>query len=442
MKNNLFSTIILAAGSGTRMKASLPKVLHRIGGQTMIGHLLDTLHHLGSQSTCLVTAPGMEEVRDSFPGLEHSIQEKPLGTAHAVLAATSFIEMHKQDLLVLYGDVPLVTPNTLKKVISKGTQHEVVLLAMEVEEENAYGRVLLTAQGNVEEIVETKDCTPAQCHITLCSSGIFFLRHEVALPLLRQIKNENAQKEFYLPDIVRLAQKAGYSVGLETGVLEELQGINSQAELARAEKIFQKRKREEFLATGVTFLDPETVYMSYDTKIAPNVFIEPNVFMGPGVVLREGVKIKAFSHLEGAEILENAVVGPFARVRPGTLIGKKSKVGNFVEIKKSTIGEDTKISHLSYIGDAIVGEKVNVGAGTITCNYDGYQKHKTVIEEGVFVGSNTALVAPVTLGKESMIGAGSVITQDVPERDIAVARAPQKNIRDGSKRFRARYSKK
>lgn len=442
MKNNIFSTIILAAGSGTRMKASLPKVLHRIGGQTMIGHLLDTLHHLGSNSTCLVTAPGMEAVRTSFLNLEHAIQEKALGTAHAVLAATSFIETRAQDLLILYGDVPLVTEEALRRVIAKGQHHEAVLLAMEVPEDNAYGRVVLTSQGDVQEVVEAKDCTPDQRCLTLCNSGIFFLRHKVALPLLRQIKNDNAQKEFYLTDIVKLARQEGYSVGLETGSLEELQGINSQAELARAEKTFQKRKRQDFLNNGVTLLDPETVYTSYDTKIAADVVIEPNVFMGPGVILRAGVQIKAFSHLEGVEISDNAVVGPFARLRPGTFIGKKSKIGNFVEVKKSTLGTNTKVSHLSYVGDATLGDHVNIGAGTITCNYDGYEKHATIIEDGVFVGSNTALVAPVTIGKESMIGAGSVITQDVPDGDIAVGRAPQKNIRDGSKRFRARHSKK
>jgi len=241
---------------------------------------------------------------------------------------------------------------------------------------------------------------------------------------------------------VRLARQSDHSVGLEVGELEELQGVNSQAELARAEQTFQKRKRKEFLDQGVSMIDPESVYLSFDTVLARDVVLEPHVFFGPDVSLEEGVQVKAFSHLEGVRAEKGVIIGPFARLRPGTVLGEKSKIGNFVEVKKSTLGAHAKVSHLSYIGDASLGDKVNIGAGTITCNYDGYKKHKTVIEEGVFVGSNTALVAPVVLGKESMIGAGSVITQDVPADDIAVARAPQKNIRDGSKRFRSRHSKK
>ncbi|HCI48895.1 MAG: UDP-N-acetylglucosamine diphosphorylase/glucosamine-1-phosphate N-acetyltransferase [Alphaproteobacteria bacterium RIFCSPLOWO2_01_FULL_45_8] len=442
MKTNLFSTIILAAGSGTRMHAALPKVLHRIGGQSMIAHLVETLKKLHCRNTCLVTAPGMERVRDSFPALDHAIQDHPLGTAHAVLAAEKEISSYKTDILILYGDVPLITEQTLQRIIKKGQDHDVVMLGMQVQEENAYGRVLVNASGQVEEVVEAVDCTPEQRKVTLCSSGIFLIRHKVVLPLLKKIGNKNQQKEFYLPDIVKIARQEGYSVVVEEGALSELQGINTQGELARAEKTFQTRKRKEFLEKGVTLLDPDSVYFSYDTEITPDVLIEPNVFMGPGVTLEAGVEIKAFSHLEGAHVRQGAVVGPFARLRPGTVVGKKCKVGNFVEIKKSILGTEAKVSHLTYIGDAELGNRVNIGAGTITCNYDGYSKHKTVIKDGVFVGSNTALVAPITLGKDAMIGAGSVITDDVPAGDIALSRAPQKNIRGASTKFRSKHSKK
>ena len=424
------------------MHASLPKVLHRIGGQTMVGHLLDTLKTLDCPSVCLVTAPGMDRVREAVAHVDHAIQEKPLGTGHAVLAAEKQIRVYEKDILILYGDVPLITQETLKKVIEKGKSHEVVVLGMQVTENNAYGRIVLDALGHVEEIIETKDCTAQQKQITLCNSGIFFIRHGVALPLLKKIQNTNEQKEFYLTDVVKLARQAGYSVGLEEGSVEELQGINTQGELARAEQTFQNRKRKQFLDLGVTMIDPHTVYLSYDTELSKDVLIEPNVVMAPGVKVHPGVTLKAFSHLEGAEIHSGSVVGPFARLRPGTVVGEKCKIGNFVEIKKSTLGADTKVSHLTYIGDAKLGEGVNIGAGTITCNYDGYNKHKTIIEDGVFVGSNSALVAPLTIGKDAMIGAGSVITQDVPSGDISLSRTPQKNIRDASHKFHLKHSKK
>lgn len=442
MKNSLFSTIILAAGSGTRMHATLPKVLHRIGGQTMVGHLLDTLKTMNCHSVCLVTAPGMDRVREAVAHVDHAIQAQPLGTAHAVLAAEKQITAYKQDILILYGDVPLITAETLQKVIEKGKSHEVVVLGMQVTETNAYGRIVLDAEGQVKEVVEVKDCTPQQRDITLCNSGIFFIQHAVALPLLKKIQNNNQQKEFYLTDVVKLARQEGYSVGLEEGSVEELQGVNTQAELAWAEDTFQTRKRKEFLEKGVTMIDPRTVYMSYDTNISKDVLIEPHVVMGTGVTVHPGVTLKAFSYLEGAVVQSGSVIGPFARLRPGTVVGEQCKIGNFVEIKKSSLGPDTKVSHLTYIGDAELGEGVNIGAGTITCNYDGYNKHKTIIKDGVFVGSNTALVAPLTVGKDAMIGAGSVITQDVPAGDIALSRTPQKNIRDASIKFHSKHSKK
>ncbi len=441
MKNNLFSTIILAAGGGTRMRASLPKVLHRIGGQTMIAHLLETLEKINCHSVCLVTAPSMEKVRQAVSGVDHAIQEQPFGTAHAVLAAEDFIAKSKKDILILYGDVPLITAETIEKVLAKGKAHDIVMLGMQVIGPHAYGRMVVE-KDEVMEVIDAADCTPQQLKIDLCWAGILYIRHPVMLPFLKKIQNKNAQKEFYLTDIVKIARAAGCSVGVEKGALEELQGINTQAELARAEKIFQKRKRSELLEKGVTLIDPETVYVSYDTEIDKDVLIEPNVFMGLGVSVHAGAHIKAFSHLEGSVIHSGAVVGPFARLRPGTVVGEKCKIGNFVEIKKSVLGADTKVSHLTYLGDAELGKSVNIGAGTITCNYDGYHKHKTVIKDGVFVGSNTSLIAPVTLEKESMTGAGSVITQDVPAGDIAISRASQKNIRDASKRFHSKHSKK
>ncbi|MFN7662266.1 MAG: bifunctional UDP-N-acetylglucosamine diphosphorylase/glucosamine-1-phosphate N-acetyltransferase GlmU [Alphaproteobacteria bacterium] len=442
MNHKSFSAIILAAGNGIRMRSSLPKVLHPIGGQPMIKHLLGTLDQLHCSSVCMVTAPHMDTVRAAVEHVSHAIQTHPLGTAHAVLAAEQFITQQEKDILILFGDVPLIKADTLQRVLDKRKSHEVVLLGMEVSEENSYGRIMLNAQGQVEEVIEKRDCSPEQLKVTLCNSGIFFIRHQVALPLLKKISNHNDQKEFYLTDVVKLAREAGYAVGLETGQVDELQGINTQGELAKAEKVFQDRKRHEFLEKGVTLQNPDSLYVSYDTHIEPDVTIEPHVVMGPGVRVHSGAQIRAFSYLEGVTVGPSAVVGPFARMRPGTVVGEKCKIGNFVEIKKSTLGAGTKVSHLTYIGDAELGEGVNIGAGTITCNYDGYNKHQTVIEDGVFVGSNTALVAPLTVGKDAMIGAGSVVTQDVPAGDIAISRSAQKNIRQASTRFHSRHSKK
>jgi len=442
MKQNIFSSIVLAAGSGSRMRSSTPKVLHKVGGETLIGHVLTTLKKAGSQSICLVTAPGMDLVRDSLSSIDHAIQETPLGTAHAVLAAEKQIASYKNNILILCGDTPLITEETVSCVLKKGQDHDVVILGMHDYSENSYGRIITDEKGSVEKIIEVRDCGEEDLKITLCNSGILLVRHEIALSLLKKIENKNTKKEFYLTDLIKIARKEGLSVGVVEGDVEELQGINTQAELAEAEASFQKRKKKELLEKGVTFMDPKTVYLSHDTQISSDVLIEPHVFIGAGVTLHSGVHIRAFSYLEGAIVHENSVIGPFARIRPETVVGEKCKIGNFVEIKKTTLGENTKVSHLTYLGDAVLGDSVNVGAGTITCNYDGYLKHKTVIEDHVFVGSNTALVAPVTLEKGSMIGAGSVITKDVKQGEIALSRPSQKNIRDGSKRFHSKYSKK
>ncbi|MDC0348857.1 bifunctional UDP-N-acetylglucosamine diphosphorylase/glucosamine-1-phosphate N-acetyltransferase GlmU [Alphaproteobacteria bacterium] len=442
MKQNIFSSIVLAAGSGSRMRSSTPKVLHKVGGETLIGHVLTTLKKAGAESICLVTSPDMGLVRNSLPSIDHAIQETPLGTAHAVLAAEKKISSYKNNILVLCGDAPLITEETIKSVLKKGQDHDVVILGMHTSSKNSYGRIITDEKGSVEKTIEVRDCGEEELKITLCNSGILLVRHDIALPLLKKINNANTKKEFYLTDLVKIARKEGFSVGVVEGDEEELQGINTQAELAEAEEAFQKRKKKELLENGVTFMDPKTVYLSHDTQISSNVLIEPHVFIGAGVILHSGVHIRAFSYLEGVVVHENSVIGPFARIRPETVVGEKCKIGNFVEIKKTTLGENTKVSHLTYLGDAILGSSVNVGAGTITCNYDGYLKHKTVIEDHVFVGSNTALVAPVTLEKGSMIGAGSVITKDVKQGEIALSRSSQKNIRDGSERFHSKNSKK
>lgn len=442
------AAIILAAGKGTRMKSDLPKVMHPIAGQPMVAHVLRTAEAAGLSPLTLVIAPGMHTVGSVAHTFDETVkiatQHEQLGTANAVLSAKEALANFEGNLVVLYADTPLITPETitrLNEALVQDARCAVAVLGFTPANPGEYGR-LVVEKGQLVRIVENKDANPAEKQITLCNSGVMALRGSVAWALLEQIDNTNAKGEYYLTDVVALARKAGYTACAIEGDEIEVLGVNSRVELAAIETLFQQRRRTALMASGVTMIDPATVYLSADTEIAPDVLIEPNVFFGPGVVIGTGAHIKAFSHIEGSVIGEGAVVGPFARLRPGTNLGEKVKVGNFVEIKKSEIEAGAKINHLSYIGDASVGEGANIGAGTITCNYDGYHKYRTQIGRDVFVGSNSALVAPVTIGDGAMIAAGSVITEDIAPDALALARTRQEQKNAWAKDFREKNKKK
>lgn len=434
-----FYPVILAAGQGSRMKSDLPKVLHTVGGLPLLYHVIQTVQDMGCGDVCVVTSPNMKDIRTSSE-IQHAIQEKPLGTAHAVLSAASYIEKTKLPILVLYGDTPLIQENTLKLMVKALQEAHVVVLGMQVRVDNNYGRIFADNTGCINRIVEAKDATAAEKENSLCNSGVMLVRHDICLPLLQKVKNNNAKKEFYLTDLIELGNKAGYRSQVIIRDHDELRGVNTRQDLAEIEHAFQERKRVAFLDAGVTLVDPKTVYFSYDTLIGQDVIIAPHVVIGPKTTIESGAVIKSFSVLEGAHVGQGASVGPFARLRPGTYIGAKSKIGNFVEIKQSKLGEGTKVSHLSYIGDATLGAGVNIGAGTITCNYDGFRKHQTVLENNVFIGSNTSLVAPVHLEAGVMVAAGTVVTENAPKDSLVIARTGQHNIKDGAKRFRKKNS--
>ncbi len=443
------AAVILAAGKGTRMKSQLPKVLHKVGGFPMIGH---SVHHAlgaGCAPIAVVTAPGMEDVaqaaRAAGGDLDIAIQKEQLGTAHAVLAARAALGELEGHLLVLYGDTPLVTAETMSALLDAlddRPSNAVAVLGFTPDDPGAYGRLVLDDEGQLLRIVEAKDADEDERAIELCNSGVIALRGTVAWALLNQITNDNAKGEYYLTDVVALARAAGHQAVVIEADADEVLGVNSRGELAVAEAIFQYRARQKYMEAGVTLIDPDSVFFAADTVIEPDVLIEPNVFFGPGVSIKRGAHIKAFCHIEGASVGEDSVVGPFARLRPGAALGSDVKVGNFVEIKQSDVASGAKISHLSYIGDASIGRDANLGAGTITCNYDGYNKYRTVIGRDVFVGSNSALVAPITIGDGAMIAAGSTITHDITADALALARTRQEEKQQWAKDFRGRQKKK
>ena len=441
------AAIILAAGKGTRMKSDLPKVLHKVAGVPMVGHVVQRALDVGAAPIALVTAPGMELVasiaREIGGDLDIATQKEQLGTAHAVLAAKQALDGFDGHIVVLYGDTPLLTTETLQNVLAAlddNAKCAVAVLGFQPEDPGAYGR-LVVEDGKLERIVEANDATEDELDIGFCNSGVMALRGGVACELLAKVKNDNAKEEYYLTDVVGLARKMGYHAVAVEGDADEVLGVNSRNELAVAEAIFHWRARQAHMAAGATLVDPDSVFFAADTQLGRDVVVEPNVFFGPGVSVGNGATIKAFSHIEGTSIGEKAVVGPFARLRPGTKLGAKAKIGNFVEIKKADIAAGAKISHLSYIGDATVGADANIGAGTITCNYDGFNKHRTVIGREVFVGSNSALVAPVSIGDGAMIAAGSVVTEDVAADALAFGRARQEAKAEWAKSFRAKQKK-
>lgn len=433
--------IILAAGEGTRMKSARPKVLHEVGGRSLLGHALAAVADAGAQSVVVVVSPGRPEVGQEaqrrLPGTSLAHQHERRGTAHAVLAAREALAQGYNDIIIAFADTPLVRPETfvaLRAELAGGAA--VAVLGFEAGNPAGYGR-LVERDGQLEEIVEDKDATPAQRDITLCNAGLMALSGEHALAILEAIGDDNAQREFYLPDAVAVARTRGLNATVIRAPENEVQGVNDRAQLATAEAEFQRRKRLAVMAEGATLIAPETVFFSFDTQVGRDVVIEPNCVFGPGVSIADGAVIHAFSHLEGAEVGPAANVGPFGRLRPGAKLAEKAKVGNFVEIKASEIGVGAKVSHLTYIGDASVGAGANIGAGTITCNYDGFFKARTTIGAGAFVGSNSSLVAPVTIGENAYIGSGSVVTEDVAPDALAVGRARQVEKPGWAARFRA-----
>ena len=439
--------IILAAGKGTRMKSDLPKVLHRLAGAPMLAHVLRAAQAAGIKRASLVVGPDMDEVGQAGlavnPKLEIFIQPNQLGTADAVKAATPAFEGARGPVLVLYGDTPLLRAETLKAVLGElDAGADLVVIGFEAADPTGYGRLLFDEKGRLAGIREEKDASAAERALTLCNSGIMAFRSsETVAGLLSRIGNDNANGEYYLTDAVALARADGLQARIVLSNGEEVLGVNSRAELAVAEAVLQWRLRNAAMANGATLVAPETVFFSYDTAIGRDVTIEPNVTIGPGVTIDDGATIMSFCHLIASQIGPGATVGPFARLRPGAALAKNAHVGNFVEIKNSQVAEGAKVNHLTYIGDARIGAKANIGAGTITCNYDGFAKHRTEIGAGAFIGSNSSLVAPVKIGDGAYIGSGSVITKDVPADALAVARPPQEERIGWAAKVRARRSR-
>ncbi len=436
--NPPLACVILAAGQGVRMRSALPKVLHQVAGVPMISHVVSACAALSPETMVVVTAPDMKAVQDAVAPARCAIQSKPQGTADAVKSAKNELYGFKGDVMVLFGDTPLVMPESLNRIRKRRreTGASIVVSGFVPADAGRYGRLVTDDNGSLLRIVEAKDASPEQLDIELCNGGIMLFDAEKMWKLLDEVKSDNAAGEFYLTDCVALANAKKWGCAVEEMSEEELMGINTRVDLALAESVMQDKLRARAMLSGVTLTDPAATYLSADTKFGRDVTIGPGVVVGPGVEIAERVTIRAFCHLEGVKIEAGAIIGPFARVRAGSEIGKSAHIGNFVEIKNTAVGEGAKINHLSYIGDASVGARANVGAGTITCNYDGFRKSHTEIGESAFIGSNTALVAPVSIGDGAYVGAGSVITMDVPPNTLAVARGRQANIEDWAARYR------
>ncbi|HET6605085.1 MAG TPA: bifunctional UDP-N-acetylglucosamine diphosphorylase/glucosamine-1-phosphate N-acetyltransferase GlmU [Rhodopila sp.] len=416
------TAIILAAGLGTRMKSSLPKTLHRLAGRSMLRHLLASCEQVFDRIV-VVLGPGMDAVRQEAAPHICVVQEDRLGTAHAALQAAS----HFGDgpVAVLYADNPLIRPETMRRLLTGGSEGELSLLAFRAADPARYGRVIAGSGGMVERIVEFADASETERAITLCNAGVMCAAAPDVARWLRAVRNDNTKGEYYLTDLVELARAAGRSVHAVEAPEAELAGVNSRGELAKAEAVLQSWLRDAAMEAGVTMVDPSSVFLSADTELAPDVTIEPNVFFGPGVKVASNVTIRAFSHIEGAVIGPGSIVGPFARLRPGAVLEKDVHIGNYVEIKAAHLGDGVKAHHLTYVGDATVGARTNLGAGTITCNYDGRHKHRTTIGADAFIGSDVSLIAPVTIGDGAYVATGSVITDDVEPDALAIARQRQ-----------------
>lgn len=438
------AAIVLAAGLGTRMKSKLPKVMHPLAGRPLLAHLLDSLGRLAPEKVAVVIGPEQDAVaKIAYP---HAcvIQHDRLGTAHAALQAKPLLPSFDGCVLILFGDTPLVTEATMRKLVARLQEKDapaVVVLGFRPSDPAGYGRLVLGKQGELLRIVEAKDASPEEKAIPWCNSGVMAVDGKLLMPLLEKIDNKNAKGEYYLTDLVRLAADQGRVSAMVEGETEELLGINSRAELAEAEAIVQAALRKRAMDSGATLIGPETIFFSWDTTLGQDVTLGPNVVFGPKVEIGDEVEIRAFCHLEGCKVAKGATVGPFARLRPGADVGVGAHIGNFVEIKKAVVEEGAKVNHLTYIGDARIGAKANIGAGTITCNYDGFGKYLTDIGSGAFIGSNSSLVAPVKIGDGAIVGAGSVVTQEVPADALAVARGRQSVIAGWAAKFRQMKAK-
>ena len=441
------TAIILAAGQGTRMKSDLPKVLHEVGGKAMVDWSIDLAHAAGCERVIVVSSPGNEalkaHVAKRLGESALAVQSPALGTGHAVLSAKTTLGAFTGDCVVLYGDTPLIPVDAVNEAFSAvATGAGLSVLGFENPVPGAYGRLIEGEDGSIRRIVEAKDATPEELAVTLCNSGVMAGRTELMFKLLDQVGNDNANGEYYLTDLVGLANQAGDRVVAVRCDMNSVMGVNSRIELAAAEAVFQARTRKDMMASGVTLTAPDSVFFCWDTELAADVTVEPHVVFGPGVSVARNARIRAFSHLEGATVGEGCEVGPYARLRPGAVLGPSVRIGNFVEVKKTTLGEGAKANHLSYLGDGFVGAGANIGAGTIFCNYDGFNKHVTRVGDGAFIGSNSALVAPVEIGDRAMVGSGSVITKDVPADALALGRARQTEKPGHAAAFRKAQSEK
>lgn len=444
MKHRSCLSVVLAAGEGTRMKSSLPKVMHKIAGLPLVAHVILAVQADDKSDVAVVVGRGAELVEAAAQAVGSKVsvyqQKERLGTAHAVLAARNAIEQGYDDVLIVFGDTPLIEASSLshaRQQLASGA--DIVVMGFRPENPYGYGR-LIENEGRLVAIIEEKEANETQKAVGFCNGGLMAVKGAHLLALLDAVKNDNAKGEYYLTDIVALAHDQGLNVIAQEVPADNVIGINNRLELSQAEAIWQNRKREELMLNGVTMIAPETVFFSYDTIIEPDVIIEPNVVFGAGVKVDTGAIIHAFSHVDGAYVGEQVSVGPYARLRPGADLAAGSKVGNFCEVKNAKIGERAKVNHLSYIGDAEVGADANIGAGTITCNYDGYNKHKTSIGAHAFIGSNSSLIAPVTIAEGAYVGSGSVIVENVPANALAIARGRQENKEGRAEVLRQRYA--
>ncbi len=440
-----FAVIILAAGQGTRMRSDTHKVLHPIARRPLLLHLLDAVDGLGAKKRVVVVGKGRDQVERALGGHNTTVafQAEQKGTAHAVAQAAEALADYDGAVLVLYGDTPFVARATLQRMLERlgsADRPGVVVLASRPADPAAYGRIILGEGDHIAKMVEFRDANPAERAVDLCNSGMMALGGRDLFRWLARVDNDNAAGEYYLPDVVNIAAAEGRTAVVIEGDPYETAGVNSRAELAHLELEWQRRRREQALHEGATLIDPESVWFAYDTRLGRDVTVEPHVVFGPGVAIADGATIHAFSHIEGATIGAGAGIGPFARIRPGTVLAERTRVGNFVELKNANVAANAKVNHLSYVGDAEVGERANIGAGTITCNYDGFGKYRTIIGAGAFIGSNTALVAPVSVGDGAIVGAGSVITKDVEADSLALERSEQRGLAGWAKRFRERMT--
>jgi bifunctional UDP-N-acetylglucosamine pyrophosphorylase / glucosamine-1-phosphate N-acetyltransferase len=445
MPDSKAAAIVLAAGKGTRMKSNLPKLMHRIAGRTLIGHVLHCLAPLDLARVVAVIAPGMDDVAKEVAPHGVAFQAEQLGTGHAVGSARQALADFAGDILVVYGDTPFVATATLQRMFERRRAADnpaIVVLGMRPVDPTGYGRLVLNTDGTLDRIVEHRDANDAERSIGLANSGVMAIDGSVVWSLIDRLGNKNAKREFYLTDIVGFARKDGRRCAVVEAPVEELLGVNSRSELAAAEALFQTRRRLAAMENGATLTDPASVFFAADTRLGRDVVIGPNVQFGLGVEIADDVEIRAFCHIEGARIESGAMVGPFARIRPRSTIGAGAHVGNFIELKGTEIGAGAKANHVSYLGDTTIGPKANIGAGTIVCNYDGFNKTRTVVGAGAFVGSDSVLVAPVTIGEGAYVAAGSVITHDVPPDALAIAREQQVDKPGWASNFRAKQKPK